>query len=139
MIQLIVGEKGKGKTKYLLDKVNDVSKKADGNIVFLDKNADHMYELKNSIRLINTSDYFITDSKEFVGFISGIISQDNDLEAIYIDRFLKVAHIEDKNVTPVLKKLDEISDQFHVSVIISMSFAEAEIPEEFKSKVIVSL
>ena len=53
MVQLIVGEKGKGKTKHLLDKVNNAVKTASGNIVYLDKDSKHMYELKNSIRLIN--------------------------------------------------------------------------------------
>ena len=55
MIQLIVGAKGKGKTKHLLEKVNNAVKTVDGNIVYLDKNSKHMYELKNRIRLINTS------------------------------------------------------------------------------------
>ena len=52
MIQLIVGEKGKGKTKHLLDKVKSAVKTVDGNIVYLDKNAKHMYELKNKILAI---------------------------------------------------------------------------------------
>ena len=56
MVQLIVGKKGKGKTKHLLDKVNTAVKTASGNIVYLDKNAKNMYELNNRIRLINVSD-----------------------------------------------------------------------------------
>ena len=52
MVQLIVGDKGKGKTKYLLDKVNAEVKEADGNIVYLDKSSKHMHELDNKVRLI---------------------------------------------------------------------------------------
>ena len=76
MIQLIVGKKGKGKTKHLLAKVNDAIKGAKGNIVYLDKRSKHMYELNNKVRLINVKDYGIENCDEFVGFICGIISQE---------------------------------------------------------------
>ena len=82
MIQLIVGAKGKGKTKHLLEKVNNAVKTVDGNIVYLDKNAKHMYELKNRIRLINTSEFPFTSTDEFIGFLCGIVSQDHDLQEL---------------------------------------------------------
>lgn len=139
MIQLIVGNKGKGKTKYLLDKVNTEVKKVSGNIVYLDKSTKHMYELNNKIRLIDVSEYIITNSDEFIGFISGIISQDHDLEQMYFDSFLKIACIEEDNVIPVITKLDKISENFHVDFVLSISIDENELPEDIKSKIIVSL
>lgn len=140
MIQLIVGEKGKGKTKHLLDKVNTAVKSASGNIVYLDKNSKHMYELKNKIRLINVSEYPINTSDEFVGFICGIVSQDHDLEQMYLDSFLVIGNVPSHNdVEPVLDKLEKISQLFDVDFIISMSLDESELSEEYKSKVIVSL
>lgn len=140
MIQLIVGAKGKGKTKHLLEKVNSAVKTVDGNIVYLDKSAKHMYELKNRIRLINTAEFPFTKTDEFIGFICGIVSQDHDLEEVYLDSFLNIAFIEDtSSVNEVLAKLDKISDQFHVDFIISMSVDISELSDEFKAKVIVSL
>lgn len=139
MIQLIVGEKGKGKTKILLEKVNEAVKAANGNIVFIDKDAQHMYELKNSIRLVNTSEYFITNTDEFTGFVSGIIASDHDLEQIYIDRFLKVSFADDSQIADVLRKLDKISEKFNVIVIISLSVSGSDLPEDLKSKIIVEL
>lgn len=62
MVQLIVGKKGKGKTKYLLDKVNEAIKSANGNIVYLDKSSKHMYELNNKIRLIDCVNYPLKNS-----------------------------------------------------------------------------
>ena len=91
MIQFIIGEKGRGKTKVLLEKANTEVKQAEGNFVYLDKNTQHMFELNNRIRLIDVSDYPLTDSDEFIGFICGIISQDHDLEKVYLDSFLKIA------------------------------------------------
>jgi len=140
MIQLIVGAKGKGKTKHLLEKVNNAVKTVDGNIVYLDKNSKHMYELKNRIRLINTSEFPFTSTQEFFGFLCGIVSQDHDLQEVYLDSFMDVAFIKDKGqIEDILDKLDKISTQFDVDFIISVSLEVAEVPEKFKSKVIVAL
>ena len=140
MVQLIVGEKGKGKTKYLLDKVNSAVKTASGNIVYLDKNSKHMYELKNAIRLIDTSEFPISNTDEFMGFICGIVSQDHDIEEMYLDSFRVVAYIKDDAVIPsVLDKLTAISEQFKVDFTISISNSEADIPEAYKKNIIVSL
>ena len=98
MIQLIVGKKGKGKTKHLLDKVNTCVKEVTGNIVYLDKSTKHMFELNNKVRLINVADYCITNSDEFIGFLLGILSQDHDLEQIYLDSFLEITCLEDGNI-----------------------------------------
>lgn len=57
MVQLIIGDKGEGKTKQLLDKVNEAIQEARGNIVYLDKSTKHMYELNNKIRLIDVSGF----------------------------------------------------------------------------------
>lgn len=139
MVQLIVGKKGKGKTKHLLDKVNSEVKTVSGTITYLDKSTKHMYELNNKIRLINVADYMITNSDEFIGFICGILSQDHDLQQMYFDSFLKIACLEDTDISPVIEKLDKISEQFKVDFILSVSLDEAELPESAKSKVIVSL
>ena len=139
MVQLIVGKKGKGKTKQLLDKVNGAIKVAEGNIVYLDKSSKHMYELNNKIRLIDVSGFPIKNADEFVGFICGILSQDHDLEQIYLDSFLKVAKLEGKDVTSTLEQLESIGTQFNVTFIISMSLDKEELPEIFHEKVIVAL
>ena len=139
MVELIVGKKGKGKTKVLLDKVNGAVKEANGSIVYLDKSTKHMYELNNKVRLIDVSGFPIKNADEFVGFICGILSQDHDLEQIYLDSFLKVAKLEGKGVTSTLEQLESIGTQFNVTFIISMSLDKEELPEIFHEKVIVAL
>ncbi|MCR5357775.1 MAG: twitching motility protein PilT [Lachnospiraceae bacterium] len=140
MIQLIVGEKGKGKTKHLLEKVNASAKTSNGNIVYLDKNSKHMYELNNKIRLINASEFPISSEEEFVGFVCGIVSQDHDLEQVYFDSFMDVAYIKDRSrVEDVVKKLDKISEQFKVDFVISVSLDSSELSDYLQPKVIVSL
>lgn len=138
MIQIIAGNKGKGKTPIILEKVNSAIKEASGNIVYIDRNSKHMYELNRKVRLIDISTYPVKDAKEFVGFILGIISQDHDLEQIYLDGFLKIAKV-DGDVTEVLKELDAISESFNLTIIVSISLDKADIAEELQDKIIVAL
>lgn len=139
MVQLIVGKKGKGKTKQLLDKVSSEVKDISGSIVYLDKSTKHMYELNNKVRLIDVSRYMIENADEFLGFVCGIISQDHDLEQMYFDSFLKIAVLEGKDISAVIEKLDKMSDFFQVDFILSVSMDESELPEAVKDKIIVSL
>ena len=139
MVQLIVGKKGKGKTKQLLDKVNSEVKDIAGSIAYLDKSTKHMYELNNKVRLIDVSRYMIENESEFLGFVCGIISQDHYLEQMYFDSFLKIAALEDKDISAVVEKLERMSDFFQVDFILSVSRDESELPESVKDKIIVSL
>ena len=134
MVQLIVGKKGKGKTKQLLDKVNGAIKAAEGNIVYLDKSQKHMHELSNKVRLINVGDYPISNCDEFLGFICGIVSQDYDLQEMYLDSFLTTACIKD-NLDYAVEKLDALSEKFGVSFVISASVDKENMPESVQKYV----
>lgn len=139
MVQLIVGNKGKGKTKHLLDKVNSEVKNITGNIVYLDKSTKHMYELNNKVRLIDVSQFMIENSSEFIGFVCGIISQDHDLQQMYFDSFLKISCLEDADVTDTIAKLEKISSSTGVDFILSVSRDESGLPEAVKKNILISL
>ncbi len=139
MVQLIVGKKGKGKTKCLLDKVNTEVKDVLGNVVYLDKSTQHMFELNNKIRLICVPDYSVDNSDQFLGFVSGILSQDHDLQQMYFDSFLDIAHLRDADISGAVEKLQKLSEQFKVDFVLSVSMDEAELPEIAKPLIAVSL
>ena len=140
MVEIISGEKGKGKTKYLLDKVNNDIKNVDGAVVYIDKNTKHMYELDSKIRLINMGDYPIESSGEFLGFLSGVLSQNSDIQEVFLDSFLTVSNIKDNDsLSDALDKLDEICSMFSVKFVLSVSKNEQDLPENAKEKIIVSL
>lgn len=139
MIQIIAGNKGKGKTKHLLEKVNTEIRSVHGNIVYLDKSSQHMYELNNRVRLIDTSEFMLDSADAFLGFVCGIISQDHDLEQMYLDSFLKIAKLTDGDVADMLNKLDVVGEKYNVTFVISISLDQHELPENMQNKVIVSL
>ena len=145
MVQIIAGKKGKGKTKHLLDMANAAIKGANGTVVYLDKSAQHMYELNNKvrlnnrIRLINVNEFPVASAEGFLGFICGIISQDHDLETMYLDSFLKLSALEGADITETYETLKKISDKYHVTFVLSISMDADELPECAKGDVIISL
>ena len=139
MIQLIVGNKGKGKTKQLLDKVNAEVLEANGNIVYLDKSTKHMFELNNKVRLIDVNEFPIDNCDQFIGFVLGIVSQDHDLEQVYFDSFLDLAKLDSADAEKALVKFQTISEKYNINFVMSISMDEKDIPESMKSTIIVSL
>ena len=128
MVSLIVGQKGKGKTKELLDRVNADVKNVSGNIVYLDKDTAHMYELNNKIRLINVSEFDISNSDQFYGFVAGIISQNHDIQEIFIDSYAKISKQVDMDITENVEKLAALSDKYKVDMVLSVSIERSKFP-----------
>ena len=139
MVRIICGEKGKGKTKHLLDKVNEHVKSAQGTIVYLDKSTKHMYELSNKIRLVNVKEYPLFSANAFIGFVCGILSQDWDLEAIYFDSFLTIANLEEGDITGTIDVLEKLSEKYHVDFILSVSRDAHDLPENAKKDIEIAL
>lgn len=124
MVEIIAGVKGKGKTKVLIEKVNDAVKVAKGDIVYIDKSNKHMYELSNRIRFIVSPEYGITNTDMFLGFLAGILSQNYDIETIYLESFLTIANVDvsnDADVEATVAKIQEISEKYDVDFVISAS------------------
>lgn len=142
MVQLVIGNKGKGKTRWLLNKVNEEIKETPGNICYLDKSSKHMFDLNNKIRLINVADFMIENTDQFLGFVSGIISQDHDLVQMYFDAFMKISHLEGKDISEFSRaiiKLQQLDKVFDVDFILGVTMDEHEVPEEFRDLIAVSL
>jgi len=140
MIQIIAGEKGKGKTKQLLAMANKAMSEAHGTVVYLDKNSKHMFELDRKIRLINVSEYPVGSVDAFLGFLCGIISQDHDLEVIFLDSFLTLTEVQDTDaLAEVVKEIDIISEKFGVKMVLSISRNNEDLPESVQHMVSIAL
>ncbi len=140
MVQLIAGEKGKGKTKHLLAMANSAMGEAHGTVVYLDKNSKHMFELNRNIRLINVSEFPVNTMDAFLGFLCGIISQDHDLEILFLDSFMTLADVNTpEELEEAVKDIDIISEKFGVRMVLSISINSEKIPESIREMVTLAL
>lgn len=135
MIQIICGEKGRGKTKCMVDSANKLISDSSGSVIFIDKNEDKIYDLNNEIRLVDISKYPVKNWDGFMGFISGLLAGNHDIETIYIDSLLKICYCE--NIDCILRKLNDLSKD--VTFIISLSLTKEQIPNSYTDKIIAAL
>ena len=98
-----------------------------------------MYEVSNKVRLINVTDYPFITNEGFVGFLYGILSQDHDIEDVFIDSFLKVANVDEANISHTIEEISNISKLYNINFTLSVSFNEEKLPDDVKEYVVVSL
>jgi len=134
MIRVILGDKGSGKTKRLIDITNDALKSEHGNILFIDDDKRYMYDLRHEIRFVDASEYPVAykcRASEFLAFLCGMLSADFDLSMICVDAFKKLVKtpLDDAEMDDFFEKLDRISEAHHCSFVLSISASEDEVPE----------
>ena len=128
MVKLFIGHKGSGKTKKMIEMANSSLDTVKGSIVFINKNSRLMYDLKYRIRVVCMEDYDqIVNVDEYIGFLYGIISQDHDIELIFIDSILKHADIKFEDIEGFLARVDNISKTFGMDFIVSLSAVREEL------------
>lgn len=133
MLKLLIGKKGTGKTKVLIDSVNVAASEANGNVVFISNDTGrNMYDIKSKVRMAETSEFEIDTWKEFLGFICGIISSNFDITNIYVDGVLKIVKNTMDGFEEFLADLEEISKKFNVEVMISVSMDVNDAPDYIK-------
>ena len=127
MGKLLIGHKGAGKTKQMIALANDQVEHSDGSIIFINKNARLMYDLKYRIRVVCMEDFeHVTNSDEYIGFLYGIISSDHDIETIYIDSILKHADFSLGDLPEFLGRLHNISKNYGMDFVVSLSADKEE-------------
>jgi len=134
MIKLIVGQKGLGKTKKLIDMANSAAKTSDGHVVFIDRDKQHIYDLHYDVRFVETENFPLSNYRELVGFVCGILSQDNDIKEIFVDGLTKVIHdIDNDGLLKLCKKFETLSQTNEVDFVMSMNCDAETLPDELKS------
>ena len=136
MIQILAGEKGQGKTKRLIEMANEASKTIDGNVVFIDDNR-HMYDLHYGIRFVDTSMYKICDYEVFIGFIYGILSQNGDIQKIFVDGLGNIIRsLNSEDVENLCEVLDRISNDYNVDFTLIYSAPMTDVPDQVRKYLI---
>lgn len=127
MVKLLVGHKGSGKTKNMIDLANDTVESSKGSVIFINKNSRLMYDLKYRIRVICMDDFeHVTNSDEYIGFLYGIISSDHDIETIFIDSILKHADFSLSDLPEFIDRLKDISKNYGMDFVVSVSAEKEE-------------
>ncbi|MBR6351884.1 MAG: ATP-binding protein [Firmicutes bacterium] len=128
MVNLLVGHKGSGKTAKMIDMANASLNEVSGSVVFINKNHRLMYDLKYRIRVVCMEDFEqVTNVDEYIGFLYGIISQDHDIERLFIDSILKHADVHLEDLPDFLERVNEISVKYGIDFYISLSAAREEL------------
>ncbi len=132
MIKLILGKKGSGKSKQIVEMANNIATEAKGDIVFIDDDKRYMYDLKHEIRFVNISEYKVDDISKFYGFVCGMLSQDFDISHIFIDGIKNMLGKNLIEMEPLFDDLNEILTKNNVKAVIVMSTDMEVMPEYVK-------
>ena len=129
MIQIIAGRKGSGKTKRLIAQTNEAASARHGSILFIDDGKDYLYDVVHQVRFVDASEYHITDPDMFYGFVCGLAAQDYDLEAIYVDAFLRIVGAKMDELEDFFANLSKVLNQHNINMVLSVSADPESLPD----------
>ena len=130
MIKLIVGPKGAGKTKTMIDMINAAVKTTEGNIVVIEKSMKLTTDINHAARLLDVDEYHIEGADMLYGFVAGVLAGNYDITELFIDGLLKIVDHNMDAAAALLAKIDAITS--NVEVIVTVSSAEDALPESIK-------
>ncbi|MEG1476406.1 MAG: hypothetical protein RSC38_01605 [Oscillospiraceae bacterium] len=131
MIKLIIGGKGSGKTKAMIDMINSAAKTTPGNIVCIEKSMKLTYDIDHAARLIDVDEYKISGYDMLYGFISGILAGNYDIVEVYVDGVLKIGNQDINGLGKLLDDLNALAGD-NIKIIVTVSAEESVLPEEVK-------
>ena len=126
MLKLIIGVKGTGKTKSLINLVNTAAADSKGDVVCIEKGVKLRYDVKSSVRLINTEEYFVADTDALYGFIAGILASNHDITDIFVDSALKICNNHAVAFDGFVELVAKLSDKADVNIVMTSSFPADE-------------
>ena len=132
MVKFILGRKGAGKTKWLIDNANKDMKEGNGNIAFIDVDDDHIFSLNYNVRLINAMEFNILNVESFYGFLCGLMASDYDLEKIYVDGIYKIMNLELQDLVYLFDSLKKICKKYDVEFYLNVDYTLDKIPESLR-------
>ena len=126
MIKLFIGGKGSGKTKTLIEMVNNAVTASNGNVVCIEKGDKLIHDITYKARLIDTNAYAIEDAEALYGFIAGILASNADITDIFVDSALKIANNDIVAFDTFVKEVDELANNLNVNIVMTSSIPAEE-------------
>ncbi len=136
MVKLIIGRKGSGKTKKIVEMANAAVSQTKGNVIFVEKGNELRFSVSSTIRLIDTAEYKISNYEEFFGFVAGIMASDYDATEIFVDGTKKIGGDDVEKFAEFAVKLAGISTEASPDIIMTVSYNAEELPESVKDFVV---
>lgn len=136
MIKLIVGNKGSGKTKTLIDMINAAVKTTAGNIVCVEKGLKMTYDIDHAVRLIDIEEYKVEGYDAFYGFLAGIFAGNYDISEIFVDGTLKIGGRNYDEFAAFIERLQVLLDVSKAEVTFTVSCDVSELPENIKKYIV---
>ena len=130
MVKVICGRKGSGKTKKMIDMVNDVCAKSTGSVVCIEQGMQLTYDISHRCRLIAANEYKICGYDAFYGFLAGVLAGNYDIADVFIDGILKIGNKDLVGLGVLLAKIDELTKDINVTITVSAD--EADLPDDVK-------
>ena len=124
MVKLIIGSKGMGKTKTLIEMVKAAPAETKGCVVCIEKGNKLRYDVSSQIRLIDTVEYLVADAQSLFGFVAGILASNYDVTDIFIDSCLKICNEDVPAFEKFLLEIEALSHKNEVNVVITSSLPE---------------
>lgn len=132
MITLIYGAKGSGKTKRIINAVNDAALVSKGDVVYITDNAKHSIEIKHTVRFVDAKEFGINAEAAALGFIKGILSVNNDIELVCIDGLARITGLDAADMEGFYKELEALSASRKVDFTVTVSADEKQLPKFMK-------
>ena len=132
MLKLIIGIKGTGKTKNLINLVNEAVEKSHGDVVCIEKGVKLRFDVKYRARLIDTNEYFINDAQSLYGFVAGILASNHDVTDLFIDSSLKICNEDRVAFDKFVEEIADISEKIGVSIVMTASMPTEEASDAVK-------
>ena len=136
MVQLIYGPKGSGKTKRLIDMANAELEATTGDVVFIDDDKRYMYDVKRQVRFVDITEYAVNNEERLLGFFGGVLSQNFDITAIYIDAFMHIIDKKPEEIEGLFNQLKDMADKRDIKLVINISSKDDNAPEFLKDYII---
>lgn len=136
MINLVLGEQGVGKTKYLVEEANKEKEKGNNNIVFVDTDDSQINTLDHKVRLINAKSYKINNIDGLLGFVGGILARDYDIGKIYIDGIYDIIDINKNNIEELSQRLKDLSEYSKSDIYLGLDWTKEDVPSSLDAEVI---
>jgi hypothetical protein len=135
MIQVFCDRRGAGKTKALINMANEVVNKSKGHVVFIDDDSRPILELDRRIRFVSTEEFNMENHETFYGLLCGMLSEDYDIDTIFIDGLYNIVSSDVCNAAHLFLKIEKLSQKYNLNFFININHENAELPEYLRKYV----